>query len=82
MFPSKRLHGIWVGEQLSGVFSGGVSDLIFLCFGLFLWSQICSLRLVFLRHVPFHGGRRLLLVQQPPAIAVPILHARRVAYMR
>jgi len=31
MFPGRRLHEIWVEEQLSGVFSGGVSDRIFLC---------------------------------------------------
>jgi hypothetical protein len=53
MFPGRRLHRIWVGERLSGVFSSGVSDLVFFCFGFFIWSQICSLRLVFPWHASF-----------------------------
>jgi len=50
MFPGRRLHGIWVGERLSSVFSNEVSNLVCLCFGFFLWSRIYSLRLVFPRH--------------------------------
>jgi hypothetical protein len=54
MSPDRRLHEIWVGELLSGVFFSRVSNLVFLCLVFFLWSQICSLRLVFLRHAPLH----------------------------
>jgi hypothetical protein len=39
MFPGRRFQGIWVGERLSGMFSSGVSDLVFLYFGFFLWSH-------------------------------------------
>jgi hypothetical protein len=76
MFPDRRLHEIWVGKQFSIVFFGGVFDMIFLCLGFFLWSQIYSLRPVLPKHAPLYGGRWLIPVQQPPATAMPILHDR------
>jgi hypothetical protein len=69
-------------ERLFGVFSHGVFKLVFLRLVFFLWSQICSFRLVFPRHMPLHVGRLFLPVQQPPTTALLVLHARRVAYTR
>jgi hypothetical protein len=64
------------------VFFSRVSDLVFLCFGFFPWSQICSLRLVFPRHEPLHVSCWLLPIQQSSTTTVPVLHTRRVAYTR
>jgi hypothetical protein len=74
--------GFGLGSDFLVCFFGGVSNLIFICLGFFLWCQICSLRRILPRHAPHHSGRRLLPVQQPPATAVSVLHARRMAYTR
>jgi hypothetical protein len=79
MFPGRRLHGLWVGERLFGVFFRR-SFFFFFCSSS-VESDLLTLA-GFLKTRGLHSGRRFLSVQQPPATAVPVLHTRRMAYTR